>query len=551
MSKAVKLREILSNKDLVRFIGAHNPLSAKLVERAGFEAIWQSGLEVSTSFGVPDANILTMSQYLEVATAMNDVTALPIMVDCDTGYGNSNNVIYMVQKFEAAGIAAVCIEDKMFPKVNSYIPGRQELAPIAEFVGKIMAAKNAQESRDFMVIARVEALIAGWGMEEALKRAHAYIDAGADGIFIHSKAKTPDEIINFVKAWNNRAPLVICPTSYPSITEEQMKELGIKMTIYANHGIRAAIKAMKEIYAEINTTNGIRTVDGKIASMQEVFEIQGMLQMKEDEKKYLVSKEKIKALIPAAGISRQPSFTDILKDTPLVMLDVNGKSILQRNVECLNSVGIQDITIVAGYKSEKIKFDGISIVTNKDYQKTDVMHSIMLAQDLLDEKTLVIFGDILFERDIVEKLLKREEDIVLVIDRSYKTSKTRKKEVDLVKAAHDPIEGRRIINIRQDNPILKISTDLSSDEANYEFIGMSLFSKKGLKILKDEYRNLTANSPNPNLINFNSMIQYLIDKGFKISSMEINTGWTEIHNFVDYKDACSLMSQEHIHLREQ
>ena len=545
MNKASRLREMLKTKDLVRFMGAFNALAAKLVEQSGFEAIWQSGLEVSTSFAVPDANILTMSEYLDVAASINDATSLPVMVDCDTGYGNSNNVIHMVKKFEAAGIAAVCIEDKMFPKVNSYIPGRQELAPIAEFVGKIMAAKNAQSTKDFMVIARVEALIAGWGQEEALKRAHAYIDAGADAIFIHSKASDSREIIKFVKAWNNKAPLVICPTSYPSITEDQMKDLGIKMVIYANHGIRAAIKAMKDIYSEISATHGIITVNDKIAPMKEVFELQGMHLMKEHEKKFLVTKEKVRAIIPAAGVSKQPSFAEILKDTPLVMLDVNGKSLLQRNLETLNSVGVQDITVIAGYKNEKIQLDGLDVIKNKDYEETDVMHSIMLASDKLDEKTLIVFGDTLFERDIVEKLLKREEDIVLVIDRSYKTSKTRKPDVDLVKAMHNPVEGHRIINVRQDNPILKIG-DVSREEANYEFIGMSLFSKKGISILKNEYKNIAAESKNSSKINFNEMIQYLIGKGYKISSMEINTGWTEIHTFEDYKHACKLMVEEHV-----
>lgn len=548
MNKAARLRELLKTKDLVRFMGAHNALSAKLVEKAGFEAVWQSGLEVSTSFAVPDANILTMSEYLDVAISINDATSLPVMVDCDTGYGNSNNVIHMVKKFEAAGIAAVCVEDKTFPKVNSYIPGRQELAPIAEFVGKIMAAKNAQSTEEFMVFARVEALIAGWGQEEALKRASAYIDAGADAIFIHSKAADSREIIEFVRGWNNKAPLVICPTSYPSITEEEMKELGIKMVIYANHGIRAAIKAMGDIYNEIYS-EGINKVNDKIASMKEVFELQGMHQMKEHEKKYLVTKEKVIAIIPAAGISNQPSFRDILKDTPLVMLDVNGKSLLQRNVESLNSVGIQDITVIAGYKREKVDLDGINVITNENYDKTDVLHSVMLSEDKLEEKTLIIFGDMLFERDIVEKLLKEDGDIVLVVDRSYKTSKTRKKEVDLVKAMYDPVEGRRIINVRRENPILKIG-NVPREEANYEFIGMSLFSRKGISILKNEYKNLVAESKDPYRINFNDMIQYLINKGYKVSSMEINTGWTEIHTFEDYKHACKLMVEEPLHIRE-
>lgn len=285
--KSKKLKELF-NQDgkLIRIAGSHNAMSAKLVEKYGFDGIWSSGFEISTSHAVPDANILTMSQYLEAATSMNHATNIPVVCDCDTGYGNVINVIHMVHKYEAAGIAAVCIEDKKFPKVNSYIPGRQELESIPEFVGKIKAAKEAQKNPEFMVIARVEALIAGWGMEEALKRADAYADAGADAILIHSKSKTPDEIIEFAKKWSNKKPLVIVPTSYSSLTEQQMKDLGIKMVIYANHGIRAAIKAMNEVFADISM-NGICNIAPKIAEMQDAFEIQGMHIMKEHEKKYL------------------------------------------------------------------------------------------------------------------------------------------------------------------------------------------------------------------------------------------------------------------------
>jgi phosphoenolpyruvate phosphomutase len=162
-SKAQILRQLFQAKSIVRIVGAHNGLGAKLIEEAGFDGVWASGLEISTSFAVPDANILTMTENLAAAQAMNDATSLPIVCDCDTGFGNASNVIHMVKKFEAAGIAGVVIEDKIFPKVNSFIPGRQELAPIEEFMGKIEAAKEAQSSPDFMVFARVEALIAGWG----------------------------------------------------------------------------------------------------------------------------------------------------------------------------------------------------------------------------------------------------------------------------------------------------------------------------------------------------------------------------------------------------
>lgn len=291
MTKARKLRDYFNNKDTIRVAGAHDGMTAKLVEKNGFEGVWASGFEVSTSYAVPDANILTMTQYLEAASVMNDAVSIPVIADCDTGFGNSNNVIHMVKKYEAAGIAAVAIEDKKFPKVNSYILGRQELVSITEFVGKILAAKNAQESNDFMVIARVEALIAGQKLEEALKRAYAYADAGADAILIHSKSNIPNEIISFTKMWDYSTPLVIIPTSYPMITIEEIKQLDIKMVIYANHGLRASIKAINNVFSKIIIEGRLDTIDDIIVPMSDVFELQGMTQMKENERLYLKSDE--------------------------------------------------------------------------------------------------------------------------------------------------------------------------------------------------------------------------------------------------------------------
>ena len=332
MHEAVKLRQLFDAPGIIRLAGAHNALGAKLAERAGFDGVWSSGLEISTSRAVPDANILTMSEYLAAAQSMADAVDIPIVADCDTGYGNSNNVIHMVHKFEAAGIAAVCIEDKHFPKVNSFVPGRQELAPIAEFVGKIMAAKHAQRSADFMVIARVEALIAGWGLEEALKRARAYADAGADAILIHNKTLSPNPIIEFIQAWDFRAPLVVVPTTYHTITARELEDLGVKMVIYANHGIRAAIRAMEETFAEIMRTGTSTTVEPQIAPLKLVFELQGMPQMKRDEEIYLRSGQlRTRAVIPAAGDHLDEySMKHIAADIPMAMLDINGKPLLQR-----------------------------------------------------------------------------------------------------------------------------------------------------------------------------------------------------------------------------
>lgn len=287
--KAKKLTKLISEKDIIIGVGARDALDAKLIEKAGFDFIWSSSLGVSASYAVPDANLISMKQYLEEARAMNEIVNIPIIADCDTGYGNVNNLIYAVKLFEEAGIAAISIEDKKFPKDNSLLDGgRQELASIEEFVGKIKGAKDNQKTKDFIIIARVEALIAGWGQEEALKRAHRYVEAGADCILIHSKSKSPNEIIEFVKHWDASVPLVIVPTTYSSLTEKMIKEMGkVKIVIYANQPLRASIKAEELLLKSIKETGGIHDIDDLMVPVSHIFELQGVPKMKENEKKYL------------------------------------------------------------------------------------------------------------------------------------------------------------------------------------------------------------------------------------------------------------------------
>jgi phosphonopyruvate hydrolase len=285
--KAGALRARLDVRKPALAMAAHNPLAAKLAANAGFDAIWGSGFELSASYAVPDANILSMNTHLDMMRAIGEVQDAPVIADIDTGFGNAVNVAYVVPRYVAAGVAAVVMEDKTFPKDSSLrAGGRQELVAIGEFQGKLAAARAA--AGDVLLVARTEALIAGLGEDEALRRAAAYAEAGADAVLIHSKQKTPDEILSFCRAWPGRVPLVLVPTSYPQLSFADVAALGkVGLIICGNHAIRAAVAAMRSTFARIIAEGGIAGVERDIASVADVFALQGDGRMREIEKNYL------------------------------------------------------------------------------------------------------------------------------------------------------------------------------------------------------------------------------------------------------------------------
>lgn len=272
---------------------AHHALSAKIVEEAGFKGIWASGLSISAALGVRDNNEASWTQVLDTLEFMSDATTIPILLDGDTGYGNFNNARRLVKKLEQRQIAGVCIEDKLFPKTNSFIKGEsQPLADIDEFCGKIKGMKDTQMDDDFVVVSRVEALIAGWGLKEALRRAEAYHQAGADAILIHSKQSHSQEIEDFAREWANRLPLVIVPTKYYKVPTQTFKDLGISIVIWANHNLRASISAMQKTTKQILQEESLINIENEVAPLEEVFRLQDVQELQDAEKKYLPGGQK-------------------------------------------------------------------------------------------------------------------------------------------------------------------------------------------------------------------------------------------------------------------
>ena len=293
-SGAEQLRKKLEKKDILKIGGAFDAMSAKLVEINGFDAVWAGSFAISATHAVPDASIMTMTQFLQVSKNMVDSCEIPIIADCDTGFGGPSNVSYLVKQYEQAGIAGISIEDKIFPKQNSLLEnGKQELLSEKDFVAKIIAGKEAKVNSNFVIIARTEALIAGLGVDEAIKRANAYENAGADAILIHSKSTDPNEIFEFCDLWKGKIPLVAVPTSYGSVKINELISHNIKMVIYANQSLRIAHKSMSRLLNKLKNAESLNDIDEDISDMKEIFELQKMFEISSQEKEI---EEKLKRL---------------------------------------------------------------------------------------------------------------------------------------------------------------------------------------------------------------------------------------------------------------
>lgn len=254
------LRKLLETNTLVRVLEAHTPLCGLIAEKAEytsastvrrFDAVWSSSLSDSTIRGKPDIEVVDHSSRLLTLHELMDVCTLPVIYDCDTG-GNHLQLASRVRSLEQAGVTATIVEDKIGLKQNS-LKGNtvgQQQASIDEFCGKLQSAKTSQRRSDFMVIARIESLVLGNGMEDALTRAREYLRAGADGIMIHSHKSDPGEVLEFSGRFRKAgedAPLVAVPTTYNSVAETTLEKAGINVIIYANHLLRSSHNAMKHV----------------------------------------------------------------------------------------------------------------------------------------------------------------------------------------------------------------------------------------------------------------------------------------------------------------
>lgn len=481
------LRNEIESRSLSFLMEAHDGLSAKIVEEAGFRGIWASGLTMSAALGLRDSNEASWTQVLDVLEYMADATRLPILVDGDTGHGNFNNVRRFVRKLCERGLAGVCLEDKLFPKTNSFIGEGQLLADVEEFCGRIKAGKDSQLDDDFVLVARVEALIAGHGMEEALRRAEAYHRAGADAILIHSKRSTAEEIFTFARHWGGRSPVVIVPTMYYATPTELFREAGISTVIWANHLLRSSIVAMRETAARIAEDESLVRVEGQVASVKEVFRLVGNAELEQAEKRYLPARPSAAAIVLAASGGDLGGLTE---NRPKCMVDIRGRSLLDTLVHTLRESGVRDVTVVRGYCKEAVRLGGVRMVDNDRHAETGEAWSLACARDAIRGETVLAYGDVLFRRYILDTLLASEADIVLAVDALG---------ADAKRASPNPrdlvVADRRFSGHYLDDAparLLRMSSSVPPGEACGEWMGLARFSARGAAWLQEEIAALEA-----------------------------------------------------------
>lgn len=531
MTRTQRFRELLRSPDLEFLCEAHNGISAKIAEEAGFKALWAGGLCMSAQYGVRDSNEASWTQVLEMLEFMADAATLPIMLDGDTGYGNFNNVRRLVRKLEQRSIAAVCIEDKLFPKTNSFIDGdKQELADIDEFCSRIKAGKDAQQDDNFSIITRVEAFIAGWGLNEALKRAEAYHAAGSDGILIHSALNHPAEVLAFKKEWADRSPVVIVPTKYYSTPTDVFREAGFSLAIWANHLLRAAIVAMRDTAETMFREESLISVEDRVAPVKEIFRLQGASELQEAEERYLPERgEDARVIVLAA--SRGAALGELTEDKPKTMVEVQGKPLLSHIVSAYNGAGIKRLTVVRGYAPEAVDLQGVGYVDNPDYAATSELVSLQCALDADPDDSrdlFVSFGDVIFKRYMLDVLAEHDEDFTIAVDADWRESVNRGRAADYV-CCSEP-HSRRAFNSRV--LLQTAGEDLDESDIHGEWTGIMRVRAAALPALRQTVAELTAEPAN-RTAKLHQLLARLAADGREIRAVYTTGHWLDVDSIED------------------
>jgi len=558
------LKQKIKAKGAVKIIEAHNGLSGIIADRCQitlkngrileFDGIWESSLTDSASKGLPDIEIVSYDSRLATINQILEVTNKPMIVDGDTG-GDFNQFEYLVKRLEKSGVSMVIIEDKIFPKRNSLEAGtKQELEDPAIFAEKIRRGLKAKNNPDFMIVGRIESLIAGHNLEEALRRAKIYLEAGADGIMIHAKDSSPKEILAFAKNFHafpkkliRDKILVSVPTTYNATKDQALISAGFNIIIHANHLLRAAYKAMENIGKKILFYDRSFEADSDCSLIQEIFSAVGFLDVKKkDQETAEKFGSQIRVIIPAAGsdpLSRKHK-------KPKSLLLLGGKTILERQIETLKCAGLNKFILIRGFMKECFKQENIQYIDNPDYQKKHILHSLFCARSQMNGPFIFLCSDIIFNENNIRDLLKAalsdpEKDIIIMVDNTYQQYKNQTgKNLDLVTTKNkiaDPM--RQVLRIIEEKVDQIGHQKMKKQIADYEFIGIAYFSERGAKIIKDVYddakkkygKTSFQEATNIHRADLTDLLQEIVDRGYRVHILKIWKGWMEIDNEADYK----------------
>jgi phosphoenolpyruvate phosphomutase len=530
-----QFRQLLYSGDTEFLLEAHNGISAHIGEEAGFKGLWASGLSISAQFGVRDSNEASWTQVLETVEFMAEATSIPIMLDGDTGYGNFNNMRRLVRKLEQREVAAVCIEDKLFPKANSFIEGsRQQLADIDEFCGKIKAGKDAQSDENFSVIARIEALIAGWGMDEAMRRAGAYHEAGADGILIHSALAVADEILEFMKRWGDRCPVLIVPTKYYATPTDVFRDAGCSIVIWANHMLRSAVQAMQETARHLHQSQQLLVLEDHIVPVSEIFRLQGISELKEAEHRYLPKKRSAaRALVLAA--SRGGALASLTEDVPKTMVEVAGRPMLGHIVDAYRAAGVREILVVRGYRKDQVNLPGLTYADNDEHATTGELISLSVGLNAIDDdsQALVIsYGDVLFNRYILQILEVKDEDFVIAVDTDWQESVNRHRAADYVSCSEPHSRSAFYHRVL----LQAAGEDLAPDSVQGEWMGFLRVSAIALPRLRQAVASMIATAGNEKA-KLHHLLAELVRQGENVRVIYTTGHWLDVDTLDDVVSA--------------
>src|SRR3989339_226506 len=546
------LKKKIQQKGFVRIIETHNAISGLIAndstvvldtgEQREFDGFWESSLTDSASKGFPDIELVSLDSRLETISQILVVTDKPMIVDGDTG-GDFNQFEYMVKKLERAGVSMVIIEDKVFPKRNSLEAGtRQTLEKPEVFAEKIRRGIEIKSDPDFLVVARIESLIAGFGLQDAIERAELYL-----------KDADPSQIIEFAKKFKSFPPelikekLLICvPTTYNSLTCSQLAGYGFNIIIHANHNLRAAYKAMEDVCKQILTYDRTAEADEICTPIKSIFAKVGFLSVKEKDKQAAQKlKSKLKVVIPSAGVNE---LTRQL-GKPIALVEINNKKLIERQLENFYNCGLDNIVLIRGFGAELFTLENIEYFDNPDFEKTFVLESLFKAKEALTGSFIYINSDLIINESILRNLMTLEKnpevDVAVVVDNSFQYHKHNiDKKLDLVRTNKgSKIDPIRLIADNFSEDAEYIGKNIDSDIAHYEFIGVAYFSEKGTQKLHQIYNQAkTANralheSSSFGMNSFTDILQELINTGTKVKVLKTYQGWMEIHNQEDLEIA--------------